>query len=108
MDEKTMCIIALILACIFVLGYLLYQIKKNGLRATVIQLIVYAEKTLGSGQGKAKMDYVIDKLISILPIPVRFFITREEVQDFAQHIFDEIKEALDYREDIANGQENVK
>lgn len=98
MDEKTACIILLILACIFILIYLLWQVKKNGLRATVIHLIVCAEKMLGSGQGKAKMDYVIDKFIEILPLPVRFFITEEEIEYFVQHIFDEIKEALDYKE----------
>ena len=104
MDEKTACIILLIMACIYILIYLLYQVKKNGLRATVIQLIVHAEKMLGSGQGKEKMAYVIDKFISFLPLPVRFFITREEVQDFVQHVFDEIKEALEYKEESANGE----
>lgn len=103
MDEKTLCVIMLILACICVLIYLLWQIKKNGLRATVVHLIVCAEKLLGSGQGKAKMDYVIDKFIAVLPLPIRIFITREEVQDFVQHIFDDVKEALDYKEDKPNG-----
>lgn len=97
MDEKTLCIIILILACIFILIYLLYQIKKNGLRATVIEFIVYAEKMLGSGQGKAKMELVIDKFIAVLPLQVRFFITTESVEKFIQSVFDEVKEALDYK-----------
>lgn len=99
MDNQTLCIIILIIACICALGYVLYLIKKNGLRATTIQLIVYAEKTLGSGQGKEKMDMVIDKMTELLPLPIRLFITKEAIKVFVQHIFDEIKEALDYREE---------
>ena len=98
MNNQTLCIIILILACVCVLGYLLYSIKKNGLRATVIHLIVYAEERLGSGKGKEKMDMVIDGLTSCLPAPIKLFVTEESIKSFVQHVFDEIKEALDYRE----------
>ena len=96
MSNETLCIVILIFACIICLVSLLFYIKKNGLRATAIELIVYAEKTLGSGQGKEKMDMVIDKMTELLPLPIRLFITKEAIKVFVQHIFDEIKEALDY------------
>ena len=96
MTNETLCITILIFVCIICLVSLLFYIKKNGLRATTIQLIVYAEKTLGSGQGKEKMDMVIDKMTELLPLPIRLFITKEAIKVFVQHIFDEIKEALDY------------
>ena len=99
MDNQTLCIIILIIACVCVLGYLFYLIKKNGLRATAIELIVYAEKVLGSGKGKEKMDMVIDKFTAILPLPIRLFVTKEAIKVFVQHVFDEVKEALDYREE---------
>jgi hypothetical protein len=82
-----------------ILGYLFYLVKKNGLRATAIQLIVSAEKALGSGQGKEKMDMVIDGITNVLPIPLRMFITKSAIESFVQHIFDEVKQALDYREE---------
>lgn len=97
MDNQTLCIIILIIACICALCYVLYLIRKNGLRATAIQLIVYAEKTLGSGQGKEKMDMVIDKMTELLPLPIRLFVTKEAIKGFVQHVFDEVKEALDYK-----------
>lgn len=97
MNNQTLCIIILIIACICILGYLYYLIKKNGLRATTIELIVYAEKTLGNEKGKEKMDMVIDSLTSCLPAPIRLFVTKENIEKFVQHIFDEIKEALDYK-----------
>ena len=97
MNNQTLCIIILIIACVLILGYLLLLVKKNGLRATAIQLIVYAEQTLGSGKGKEKMDMVIDSLTACLPAPIRIFVTKENIKKFVQHIFDEIKEALDYK-----------
>ena len=99
MDEKTLCIIILILACISILVYLLYRIKKDGLRATVIELIVSAEKIFKKGENLQKFEYVVDRFINSLPIPISFFVTTEAVEDFVQLIFDETKKALDYREE---------
>lgn len=99
MDEKTLCIIILILACISILIYLLYRVKKDGLRATVVELIVSAEKIFKKGENRQKINYVVNKFIQFLPMPVRFFITVEAVEKFVQLIFDETKKALDYREE---------
>lgn len=99
MDEKTLCIIILILACISILIYLLYRVKKDGLRATVVELIVSAEKIFKKGENRQKFNYVVNKFIQFLPMPVRFFITVEAVEKFVQLIFDETKKALDYREE---------
>lgn len=98
MDEKTLCIIILILACISILVYLLYRIKKDGLRVTVVDLIVSAEKLFQKGENRQKFEYVVEKIIKLLPAPIRFFITLEAVEDFVQMVFDETKKALDYRE----------
>ena len=99
MDEKTLCIIILILACISILIYLLYRVKKDGLRATVVELIVSAEKIFKKGENRQKINYVVNKFIQFLPMPVRFFITVDDVEKFVQLIFDETKKALDYREE---------
>ena len=99
MDEKTLCIIILILTCISILIYLLYRVKKDGLRATVVELIVSAEKIFKKGENRQKFNYVVNKFIQFLPMPVRFFITVEAVEKFVQLIFDETKKALDYREE---------
>ena len=99
MDEKTLCIIILILACISILIYLLYRVKKDGLRATVVDLIVSAETMFKKGENRQKFNYVVNKFIQFLPMPVRFFITVEAVEKFVQLIFDETKNALNYREE---------
>lgn len=76
--------------------YIAWQIKKNGLRGTVVKLIVEAESEFNKGENENKINYVIDKVIALIPAPFSLFITREFVRDFIQKIFDEIKEALDY------------
>ena len=96
-------IIVLVVAIIIMLGCLYYQIKKNGPKGTAIELIVYAEQVIGSGKGEEKMNYVIDKFISFLPMPFRLLFTREMIRNFIQEVFDEIKDVLEYQS--AGGQE---
>lgn len=97
MDPVTIIEIAIVVIAIlaFIL-YLFWQIKKNGLRQTAISLIVKAENIYKKGENEKKINYVIDKIIVLIPAPLSFFITRETVREFIQTIFDEVKKALDY------------
>ena len=97
MSNEILCIIILVLACIAILGYLYWMIKKNGLRAFVIKLIVAAEDQFEKGANQEKINYVIDSLLEFLPKILRCFITRENVKSFVQKVFNSVKEALDYR-----------
>ena len=99
MTNETLCIVILIAICIIVLAILLWKIKKDALRATVVDLIVSAETMFKKGENRQKFNYVVNKFIQFLPMPVRFFITVEAVEKFVQLIFDETKNALDYREE---------
>jgi hypothetical protein len=96
-------VIIIVVAIVILIGCLYYQIKKNGLKGTAIELIVYAERMLGSGKVEEKMNYVIDKFIAYLPMPFRLLLTREMVKNFIQEVFDEIKDVLEYQS--AGGQE---
>lgn len=71
--------------------------KEKGLRATAVDLIVKAEEMFRQGDNENKLNYVIDKIISItIPKPLSLFITRDSVKSFVQSVFDETKKALDY------------
>ena len=97
MDAKTITEIAIVVIAILAfIMYLVWQIKKKGLRQTAINLIVRAENMYKKGENENKINYVIDKIIVLIPAPLSFFITREEVREFIQTIFDEVKKALDY------------
>lgn len=97
MDAKTITEIAIIVIAILAfIMYLVWQIKKKGLRQTAISLIVKAENMYKKGENEQKINYVIDKIIVLIPAPLSFFITREAVRVFIQAIFDEVKKSLDY------------
>ena len=89
----------IIICAIIVLAIVLYiawQLKKKGLKKTVVDLIVIAEEMFNDGEGQEKMDYVIDCVVGMLPMPLRIVITRNVIRKFIQKIFDIVKGALDY------------
>lgn len=97
MNPTTIIEIAIVVIAILAfIMYLVWQIKKKGLRQTAINLIVRAENMYKKGENEKKINYVIDKIIVLIPAPLSFFITREAVREFIQTIFDEVKKALDY------------
>ena len=91
-------IIVLAVCFAILVGCLIYEIKKNGLRKVAIDIIVKAEQLLGSGKGKEKMQYAITQFLVLLPKPIRVFFTVESVENFIQEVFDDIKDALEYKE----------
>lgn len=92
-------IIGIVIAVILVIGFIIYitwQIKKKGLRQFAVDCIVKAEDMFNQGDNEGKLNYVIDKVIALIPAPLNFFITRETVKAFVQNVFDGVKKALDY------------
>lgn len=90
----------LIILALFLIGAIIYMawlIQKKGLRKTVVDLIVKAEDMYNDGANEEKINYVIDKVITLIPMPLQIFVTRTTVRKFIQNIFDEVKRALDYR-----------
>lgn len=90
----------IIVLLIWLVGQFIWLIKKNGLRGAIVKLIVSAEERFQHGENEAKLNYVIDKFILLIPVPFSFFITRDTVKKFIQRVFDETKEALDYNSNI--------
>ena len=92
-------IIGIIIAVAVVIGFIIYiawQIKKKGLRQFAVEFILKAEDKFKRGENEAKLNYVIDKVITFIPAPLNFFITRDAVKTFVQSVFDSVKKALDY------------
>ena len=89
-------IIFLVLIFLSFIAYILWQIKKNGLRSFVIECIVYAERTFKDNQ--TKFNAVCNMVINKLPFPFNMIPT-SIIADFVQKVFDEVKSALDYRDE---------
>lgn len=96
---ETQTIIAIVVVAILIIAFviwLIWQIKKKGLKEFATEMIVKAEDMYKQGENQEKLNYVIDKVIAMLPRPLQFFITREAVKKFVQSVFDTVKKALDY------------
>ena len=97
MEAQT--ILGIVIVAILVIAFIIWlawQIKKKGLKEFAIEMIVKAEDMFHQGENTEKLNYVIDKVIGMLPKPLQFFITRDAVEDFVQSVFDTVKKALDY------------
>lgn len=97
MDTLYIIIIALGIIITGVGSYI--TIKKQGLREFAINLIVEAEKIFEYGKNSEKFNYVFEKVYEKLPSFLKFIVTKEYVINFIQKIFDDIKIALDYKDE---------
>ena len=86
--------IALMVIAFFI--YIAWQIKKNGLKEFATQMIVKAEDMYKKGQNDEKFNYVVEKVIAMIPMPLQLFITEDMVKNIIQKVFDSVKTALDY------------
>lgn len=91
-------IIVIAVVVITIAIFLIYKIKKNGLRKTAIQFIVEAEKEFEKGKNSEKFNYVLNAVYELLPSILKIFITKDMIVKLIQKTFDEIKVALDYKE----------
>lgn len=94
-------IVIVALAVIAGLLYLVWQIKKKGLKEFAIDMILEAEEKIEQGRNSDKMKYVVASIKSFLAtskigILLSIFITDENIEKFIQEIFDGLKKALDY------------
>ena len=92
---NTIQIVAAVVIVVIAAFYILWKVKKNGLRKTAIQMIVYAEKNFDDNQ--VRFESVVQGILSKLSFPFNM-IPSSAISKFVQSVFDEIKEALDYRD----------
>lgn len=90
----------IILAILIIAFFVAWQICKNGLKPTIRSLIVEAERLLEDNQDK--FNTVVNGVLVRLPVPFNL-IPVSWVEELVQTIFDELKEALDYRPEEKEG-----
>lgn len=88
----------IVCACLLIILfiYMYWQIKENGLNTFIIAMITKAEEEFNEGENEEKINFVIDRVIAILPGFLRLCLNRELVKNIVQDVFDKIKVALDY------------
>lgn len=87
-------IIILLIFILLGLSYVIWQVKKNGLRGFIVECIVYAEDHFENN--KVKFEAVCNMVINKLPFPFNM-IPSSFIADFVQKVFDDVKIALDYQ-----------
>lgn len=88
-------IIALIVIMVTTLFLVFLKVQKDGLKQVAYKLILEAEEKLQNGD--EKMEYCINKIITLIPLPFSLFVTKNMVQKLIQNIFDNVKPLLDYQ-----------
>ena len=102
MDIKLIIQLSIVAVVVIVfIGWIIWQIKKKGLKGFAIDMILKAEDLFEKGQNSEKMQFVIDEITDILQETktgriLSIFITEENIEKFIQNIFDNLKKALDY------------
>jgi uncharacterized membrane protein YjgN (DUF898 family) len=89
-------IVAILIICIAFGIYIAWKIKKEGLKQFVVDAIVYAEENITYNEDK--FNYVVERVIALIPAPFNLFITTSMVEKLVQDVFDLVKKALDYKE----------
>lgn len=91
-----------ILSIIFIIGFVFMVVKYfktrklEEIRADVYKLFLKAEYAWnGSGQGDARMKWVVQKARSLLPKWLGFIISEDMLRKIIQFWFDGIKDLLD-------------
>lgn len=92
--------IVLAIVVVVFIGYIVYSIKKKGLKQVALEWIIMAEKEFQKGENKEKFEYVYKAIYNVLPAFVKVFISEDVAENilskFIQGVFDFIKPALDY------------
>ena len=92
-------ILSYIILGLFILGligYIVYKIKKDGLTSLAIELIVQAEDYYENGMNTEKKEFVVKTIKNVLPKPLSYFMTVENIDYFVQEVFNAVKPALNY------------
>lgn len=98
--------IVLAIVIIVFIGYIVYSIKKKGLKQVALEWIIMAEKEFQKGENKEKFEYVYKAIYNVLPAFVKVFISEDVAENilskFIQGVFDFVKPALDYGVEVDN------
>jgi len=60
----------------------------------IYDLVVRAEHALGSGTGELKYTYVVSEIYTKLPISIRFFFSKKDIDSFIELAVESLKQYL--------------
>lgn len=95
MDAYVFLEIAIGIAVLVYIGYLVANRKWEELRSDAYVLILQAERAWGKRDGNKKFKFVLDTLYAKLPWILILFVDEDVLSDSIQYWYDELKDYLD-------------
>lgn len=97
MDWKTIFNVVCVVSVIIFYLFAEYYKRSATLRDFIAQLIADAEKEFADKEkaGKEKMSWVLDHLYAKIPLPLKPFFSRADLENLVQSIFDWIAQYAD-------------
>jgi hypothetical protein len=90
---------ASLLVIVLFFGYILYLVinkRWEQLRVTAYKLIRQAERVfVGTKRGQEKFNFVLDRLYTLIPGWLQFFVDRETLKEKLQEWYNHVKDYLD-------------
>jgi hypothetical protein len=88
--------ILIIAVFLFWVGYLVVNRKWDQLRSTAYRMILQAEKVVtGTKKGQERFELVFNRVYSLIPPWLRFFILENDLREQLQDWYNDIKDYLD-------------
>jgi hypothetical protein len=88
--------IVIIAVFLFWVGYLAVNRKWVQLRSMAYRMILQAEKVItGTKRGQERFELVFDRVYSLIPPWLRFFILESDLREQLQEWYNDIKDYLD-------------
>lgn len=89
----------LYLILLIIILYLMLRIyfmgRHENIKKIILSLVIQAEKALGSGTGELKYALVVERAYRVLPLSVRLFITREQLDKLIEEAAKYMKRQLE-------------
>ena len=75
--------------------YLIKNGKKDIAYSCIYDLVIRAENALGEGTGELKYTYVVSEIYTKLPMSIRFFFTKKDIDTYIELAVEKMKAYLE-------------
>lgn len=100
-----------ILIVLLFIGALIFLYKKGKMdliRKIILALVIQAEKSLGAGTGELKYAMVVERAYNVLPVAVKWLITKRELDELIEEAVVYLKTYLAEGRDLRGYEKEFK
>lgn len=83
--------VVMLIVMILLILFLFLKGRKKLVAQIILYLVEIAEEKFGSGTGAIKYDYVVEKLYNIVPVVIKIFLTKKEINYLIDKSINQLK-----------------